>query len=236
VRVLLNYSEKPHAGFEGWKVVDSGLTHPAVIAVEKSGLRALLMSESVDYSAFFYGEEKGNEVEYDNLEAAIKFQTERCETELLTGVFDGNNVTFESTSWPEKIYLTYDRERDELTLDDYHWRLINLDRRYDRGGPEAFNAYETGLEFPAVVGLSFSSIEPRTVTLWPTREDYERDPDPRNFLNTCQSTEFGPVGIPLLIDGKLQIKFIADEHFPGGEEVFSVRFTDPTYESWRQED
>jgi hypothetical protein len=120
------------------------------------------------------------------------------------------------------------------------WKLINLEKRFDRGGPEAFSAYETGLVFPAVVGMSFSTVEPRTIILFPTREDYESNPDPRHYINVCQSDEFGPVALPIIrpgnIGSELEIVFIADEHFPGGEGEWEVKFTEPSFKSWESED
>jgi hypothetical protein len=231
-KVLKEYGA--HSRFDGWLVVDTEIIHPAVIAVEKTGLRALLMSESVDYSTFFSGEENGKEIEYTDIEDAIKFQVEHGETELLTGLAIGDYaVLFESTSWLQELALSYDREKNELWLDDYHWKLINIERRFDRGGPEPFNAYETGLQYPAVVGTSFSSVEPRMITLYPTKEDYEKNPT-GNYVNVTQANEFGPIGIPIF-DGEFSVRFIADEHFPGGEEIYAVRFTSSEYQSWQED-
>ncbi len=113
------------------------------------------------------------------------------------------------------------------------WKCINLTKRLDRGGIEPFNAYETGLEFPEVIGMSFSSVEPRMATLYPTRKDYEENPT-GEFITVTQANEFGPVAIPITENGKLVIKYIADEHWPGGEEEWEAQFTSPDFKSWEE--
>ena len=114
------------------------------------------------------------------------------------------------------------------------WKLINLDKRFDRGGIEPFSAYETGLEFPQVVGMSFSSVESRMITLFPTREDYENNPT-GEYITCVQANEFGPVAIPILENGKLLVRYIADEHWPGGEGELDIEFTSPDFESWQED-